>query len=61
MENRAAKIELSKQLLVEGKDEELFFQGFLRNLRIVDVQAQGYGGKSNFGNFLEDLAPTGPA
>ena len=55
MQKRVAKIERPKQLLVEGRDEELFFQGFLRNLRIVDVQAQGYGGKPNFGNFLEDL------
>ena len=55
MPERGAKLERAKQLLVEGRDEVLFFQGFLRNLGIVDVQPQSYGGKPNLGNFLEDL------
>ena len=58
MQRRPVRIDLPKQLLVEGRDEEEFFRSFLRNLRIEDVQPQGYGGKDNLGNFLEDLVDT---
>ena len=55
MQRRAARVDLSKQLLVEGRDEELFFRAFLRHLEIDGVQVQGYMGKRNLGNFLIEL------
>ena len=41
-----------KQLLVEGRDEELFFGALLRHLEIDNVQVQNYGGKNKLRPFL---------
>ena len=43
----------SRQLLVEGRDEELFFGAFLRNLQMEEVQVRNYQGKDNLRNYLE--------
>ena len=43
----------SKLLLVEGRDEENFFEAFLRHLGISGIQVLSYRGKNNLGNRLE--------
>lgn len=45
-----------KQLLVEGRDDERFFESFLRQLGLSDIQVRGYGGRGNIGSVLEVLA-----
>jgi hypothetical protein len=45
-------IQRPKQLLVEGKTAELFFQAILRDLAIADVQLQNYGGITDLAVFL---------
>ena len=43
----------SKLLLVEGRDEENFFEAFLRHLGVSGIQVLNYRGKNNLGNRLE--------
>ncbi len=43
----------SKLLLVEGRDEENFFEAFLRYLGVSGIQVLNYRGKNNLGNRLE--------
>lgn len=45
-------IQQSKQLLVEGPDEERLFSALLQHLNIRDVQVVGYGGYSGLRPFL---------
>jgi len=45
----------SKQLLVEGKDAEVFFYTFVVSLNITDIQIQNYGGIAELPNFLGQL------
>lgn len=42
----------SKQLFVEGRDDERFFGSFLRHLSLSDIQVRAYGGKDGIGSFL---------
>lgn len=46
----------SKQLLVEGREEQFFFGAFLRHLGINDVQIQNCGGKDNLRAVLRTVA-----
>ena len=55
MQQRTVTVDLPKQLLVEGRDEEEFFREFLKFLNIELIQVQGYGGRDNLGNFLRNL------
>jgi hypothetical protein len=48
-------IQHPKQLLVEGKTPELFFQSVLRALTMTDIQVQNYGGISDLAGFLKAL------
>ena len=51
------KITKSKIMIVEGRDEELFFDAVLtRHLRIADVQLLGIGGKTKLTQNLKALA-----
>ena len=47
-----------KQLLVEGREEELFFGGLLRHLELDDLQIQGYGGRDNLRLYLRTFVAT---
>ncbi|TDJ67934.1 MAG: hypothetical protein E2O38_16860 [Proteobacteria bacterium] len=47
-----------KQLIVEGKDDKIFFIYFLEHLRVDDIQVQVYEGKDNLGPFLKALLLT---
>ena len=55
MPQREVKIDCPKQLLVEGRDEELLLNRLIRHLHIEDLQVQNYQGKNNLGNFLQDM------
>lgn len=46
-------INRAKQLLVEGKDQEVFFDAFLDHLDIADVEIRNYGGGDELGGFLK--------
>ena len=52
MQMQLPPVNNSKQLLVEGRDEELFFVAFLRSLQMQDVQIRNYQGKDRLGNYL---------
>lgn len=41
-----------KQLLVEGRSDQEFFNALLRHLGIGDVEVKNYGGKDTFRRFL---------
>ena len=56
MQPRALELSLSKQLLVEGREEQFFFDAFLRHLGINEVQIQNCGGKDNLRPVLRTLA-----
>ena len=45
-----------RQLLVEGREEVLFFGAFLRELEINEVQIRNCGGKDNLGPMLLEIA-----
>jgi hypothetical protein len=49
------KITESKQLVVEGRDAEVFFHAFLSHLHIDDVQIQNFGGVRELKGFLKAL------
>ncbi len=42
------RIESTRFLTVEGKDEKVFFEAFLKHLTIADVQVMDVGGKDKF-------------
>ncbi len=50
-------VQSSRQLLVEGREEVLFFSAFLRRLQAGDIQVRDYEGKDNLRSYL--LALTG--
>jgi hypothetical protein len=45
----------SKQLLVEGRDIEVFFKAIIRKLQLTEIQLQNFGGKNELKNFLPAL------
>lgn len=49
------KLQKSKLLLVEGRDDEEFFGGLLRHLEIDDIQVIPAGGKDQFSNNFQGL------
>lgn len=49
------EITCKKLILVEGKDEELFFEEFIKYLQITDCQILTVKGKNNFKNILETI------
>lgn len=51
----SARIERAKQLLVEGRDAEVFIHAFMDRLGIQDVQVQDYRGVSDLPVFLKSL------
>lgn len=53
---RAFELSHSKQLLVEGREEQLFFDAFLTFLGINDVQIQNCGGKDNLRPVLRTVS-----
>ena len=56
MQPRNFELSHSRQLLVEGREEQFFFDAFLRYLGISDVQIQNCGGKDNLRAVLRTLA-----
>lgn len=56
MQPRNFNLRHSKQLLVEGREEQFFFDAFLRHLGINDVQIQNCGGKDNLRAVLRTVA-----
>ena len=54
------KIVKPKLLIVEGRDEEEFFDALLENLEISDVQVAGVGGKTKIRPNLKTLKTTDP-
>ena len=60
MENRKITLTLSKLLLVEGKDEDNFFDEFLKKTGIGGIQIIPCGGRDNFQNeFLATIRTPG--
>jgi hypothetical protein len=49
------KITESKQLLVEGRDAEVFFQALLRFMSLTGIQVQNFGGIDELRGFLKAL------
>jgi hypothetical protein len=49
------KLQKSKLILVEGRDEEEFFGGLLHHLEIDDIQVIPVGGKDQFAGRLQGL------
>ena len=49
------KITKNKILVVEGKDEENFFEAYLKFLSISDIQILPIGGKTRLADYLEVL------
>lgn len=49
-------IERGAQLLVEGKDERNFFEGFIEHLQLPDIQIQVLEGRDRLRDSLETLA-----
>ena len=49
-------VDNSKQLFVEGRDDERFFGSFLRYLGLSGIQIRAYGGRGGIGSFLRILA-----
>ena len=58
IDNRS--IRKSRLILGEGLDEKNFFDAFLQHLRIVNVQAMYYGGKTHRKGLLQTLAARQP-
>ena len=58
MQQRIPNLAEAKHLLVEGRDEELFFDAFIRHLGVGGVQVWNYAGKDNLGNRLGVLVDT---
>ena len=50
------EIERGTQLLVEGNDEQNFFEAFAIHLNVEDVQIQVFDGRDNLRGFLAGLA-----
>ena len=48
---KSVEIHRERLLLVEGKDDENFFN-YLRDYIGIDIQVLSYDGKNNFRNFL---------
>ena len=53
MQGKPGSIDKSKQLLVEGEDENQFFGALLDHLENDEIQVQSYGGKDNLRRFLK--------
>ena len=51
----ALEIKRSKLLIVEGKEDELFFSAFCHHLRLNDIQVLSIGGKTNLPSNLKAL------
>jgi hypothetical protein len=49
------EISYPKQLLVEGRDTEVFFLALIRTLSLGDIQLQNFGGKDELADFLSAL------
>ncbi|MCC6446840.1 MAG: hypothetical protein IT210_25735 [Armatimonadetes bacterium] len=45
----------AKQLLVEGKDAEVFFAAMIKHMKLPGIQIQDFGGNSQLRNFLKAL------
>ena len=58
MQNGLATVNQPRQLFVEGREEVLLFDAFLRELRITDVQIQNCRGKDNLGPILLEIVDT---
>ncbi len=56
MQNWLPPVGRPKQLFVEGRQDELFFDAFMRRLGIYDVQIQDCRGKDNLGPLLEAIS-----
>jgi hypothetical protein len=52
----ASAISETKQLLVEGRDDERFFVALLREMRIKNVQVLPYHGKEKLKDFVKSFA-----
>lgn len=47
-----------RQLVVEGRDAEIFFNAFLRQMGLAGIQVQNFGGKDELRGFLKALRVT---
>lgn len=52
---RPKRVARPKQLLVEGRDAEVFFHALLDDVRVTGVQVQNFGGKDELRGFLKAL------
>ena len=55
VQGKPGSIDKSKQLLVEGEDENQFFGALLDHLENDEIQVQNYGGKNNLRRFSEGV------
>lgn len=55
IERPVVRIEKPKLLIVEGKDEELFFAGMIVHLQLTDIQVVGIGGKERIRSQLSAI------
>ncbi len=49
------KQRMSKQLLVEGKDQKNFFETFIKHLTLQGIQVHNFGGRTELKSFLQLL------
>lgn len=49
------EIKLGVQLLVEGKDQQNFFQAFIKHLSLEGIQIQDFGGVDDLPSFLKQF------
>ncbi len=49
------EIESGTQLLVEGKDQQNFFESFIKHLSLENIQIQNFGGVDELPNFLKQF------
>ncbi len=53
------QIEATKQLLVEGRDAEKFFEALIKAMALYDLQIQNFGGVDELQGFLKALVRSG--
>ena len=53
MQKKPTSVGKPKQLLVEGQDEERFFDALLNHLKIDDIEVKNYGGKHKLKSYLD--------
>ena len=52
---KPTRIESNTQLIVEGKDQQNFFEAFIDYLSLEDIQIQNFGGVNDLPSFLKQF------